>query len=405
MILALAICLPSRALSTLDDVRIVDAAAAYTAGRYDEARTILDSLAAVYPADDAVSYYTGLCVVAKGDRAGALPYFEKAAAADSTNSWYRNVLASEYIAAGRPEEAIPLLKGLVKQFPAQYNTPYILTMLGDAAITSLRDTTALEYYERALELDPNYAPAELGISDVSRIRGNMPAYFLRLGNVIHNEEVFPEAKTSILTRILGSMDARFYQVWGKQFTKLVDDAAQMHPDQLPLKMLKMRMRFIEQDNEGAEAVSREIIELSIQQKNDAQLVEAYSILGDLYYEKGDMKTTFEIYDKALAVDPEYAPVLNNYAYWLSLSGKKLRKALSMSKITVQNNPDNATYLDTYAWILHLLHRDAEAKPYLKHAMIYGGRENKDVLLHYSIVLRSLGEYELSEYYRGLAEAK
>ena len=50
-------------------------------------------------------------------------------------------------------------------------------------------------------------------------------------------------------------------------------------------------------------------------------------------------------------------------------------------------------------------RDAEAKPYFKHAMIYGGRESATVLEHYSEVLRALGENDLADYYKRLSEQK
>ena len=40
----------------------------------------------------------------------------------------------------------------------------------------------------------------------------------------------------------------------------------------------------------------------------------------------------------------------------------------MSRRTIEAEPDNANSLDTYAWILHLLGRDAEARPYLERAV-------------------------------------
>ena len=77
----------------------------------------------------------------------------------------------------------------------------------------------------------------------------------------------------------------------------------------------------------------------------------------------------------------------------------------MSRRTIELEPENPSYLDTYGWILHLLGRDAEAKPYFKKAMIYGGKDHLDILEHYSVVLDALGEKELSQYYRTLADNK
>ena len=139
--------------------------------------------------------------------------------------------------------------------------------------------------------------------------------------------------------------------------------------------------------------------------NPDLLKAAWSQIGDMYHMKGDTKEAYKAYDKALRIDPNYAPVLNNYAYYLSEEGKKLKKALSMSKKTVEAEPDNATYLDTYGWILHLLGKDAEAKPVFKHAMLYGGKDSAVQLDHYAEVLYSLGEYDLAKVYWNQAKAK
>ena len=98
-------------------------------------------------------------------------------------------------------------------------------------------------------------------------------------------------------------------------------------------------------------------------------------------------------------------MLNNYAYYLSEEGKRLKKALAMSKKTVEAEPDNATYLDTYGWILHLLGKDKDAKPVFKHAMLYGGKDSAVQLDHYAEVLYALGEYDLAQVYWSQAKAK
>ena len=72
---------------------------------------------------------------------------------------------------------------------------------------------------------------------------------------------------------------------------------------------------------------------------------------------------------------------------------------------VELEPDNATYLDTYGWLLYLLRRPKEAKPYFKHAMLYGGKDSAVVLEHYSKVLEALGEEDLATYYKNLSEQK
>ncbi len=137
----------------------------------------------------------------------------------------------------------------------------------------------------------------------------------------------------------------------------------------------------------------------------ATVLSTYSGIGDVYQMTGESAKAYKAYEKALKINPRYAPVLNNYAYFLSMEGKKLRKAYEMSKITVEDEPDNATYLDTFAWILHLQGKDVEAKPFFKHAMLYGGKDSAVMLDHYAEVLYRLQEYDLAKVYWNLAKTK
>ena len=155
-----------------------------------------------------------------------------------------------------------------------------------------------------------------------------------------------------------------------------------------------------------DAVIRNCRYLIAREPKNTELVKScWSQIGDMHHLLGDSKSAFKAYDKALKIDPDYAPVLNNYAYYLSEDGKQLKKALAMSKKTVEAEPDNATYLDTYGWILHLLGRDKDAKPYFKHAMLYGGKDSAVIMDHYAEVLYALGEYDLAQVYWGQAKSK
>ncbi|MCI1639785.1 MAG: tetratricopeptide repeat protein [Bacteroidales bacterium] len=145
--------------------------------------------------------------------------------------------------------------------------------------------------------------------------------------------------------------------------------------------------------------------ISIAQDDTSRTLPAYSSMGDMYHEMGDSKKAYQAYEKALKINPDYLPVLNNYAYYLSVENKKLKKAYSMSKRTIEKEPDNATYLDTFGWILHLQGLDLEAKAFFKHAMLYGGKESVTVLDHYAEVLYALKEYDLASVYWDYAKQK
>jgi tetratricopeptide (TPR) repeat protein len=88
-----------------------------------------------------------------------------------------------------------------------------------------------------------------------------------------------------------------------------------------------------------------------------------------------------------------------------VEGRKLKKACDMSYKTVIAEPDNATYLDTYAWILHLQGKDDAAKLFFKKAMLYGGKESAVILDHYAEVLYALKEYDVAFIYWNMALQK
>ena len=89
----------------------------------------------------------------------------------------------------------------------------------------------------------------------------------------------------------------------------------------------------------------------------------FGYLGDVYHEVGNMDKCIEVYDSALIYNPYNMSVLNNYAYFMALEGKELQKAHDMSYKTIEEEPENVTYLDTYAWILFLQERYEEARAY------------------------------------------
>ena len=93
-------------------------------------------------------------------------------------------------------------------------------------------------------------------------------------------------------------------------------------------------------------------------------VNMYALMGDLYHRLGDDDKAFAAYDSCLVYKTNDAMVLNNYAYYLSLKKKDLKRAEEMSRQANELEPDNATYLDTYAWVLYQQKRYAEAKQYM-----------------------------------------
>ena len=399
---AILICLQASAQGGTD---FISAVQAFSDEDYAKAEGLFARLHARDTTDSAVLHYLGLCEFANGKQASAERHLQSAVAADSTNAWYISSLASLYNSQHRRAQTADLLEKLLELKPQSYRNAYTLCLIADVRINQGRDSLATAYYTQALDLEPEYAPARLGLAEANRIKGNTPAYMFNLGKFIENMEVEGQMKSEYLQMVLQNMDARFWWVWGDQLTGLVDKCMELHPDDIQSRMNKVNICAIKQDTLGIIAQCKEIIPIARAKKDTANTVTALSTLGDYYHMQGNSRQAYKVYDEALKLDPRCTAVLNNYAYYLSEERKQLRKALAMSKITIEEEPDNATYLDTYAWILYLLKKPAEAKPYFKHAMIYGGKDSAVILQHYSDVLKALGENDLSSYYHSLAERK
>jgi len=128
--------------------------------------------------------------------------------------------------------------------------------------------------------------------------------------------------------------------------------------------------------------------------NPAVESDFHAQIGDLNYFLGDKEVAFESYEKALKLNPQNLPVLNNYSYYLSLERKDLDKAEMMSGITIKAEPMNPTYLDTYGWVLFEQGSYVMAKIYIEKAIDYSKEEpSAEVFEHYGDVLFMTGDKE------------
>lgn len=104
------------------------------------------------------------------------------------------------------------------------------------------------------------------------------------------------------------------------------------------------------------------------------IVNMYTIMGDCYHYTGRNARAFECYDSCLLYKPNDVLVLNNYAYYLSLEKRELEKAERMASKAIELEKDNATYIDTYAWVLFQQQKYAEAKVYIDRVLNIVGKE-------------------------------
>ncbi|GAB2527059.1 tetratricopeptide repeat protein [Rufibacter soli] len=128
--------------------------------------------------------------------------------------------------------------------------------------------------------------------------------------------------------------------------------------------------------------------------NNADLQLQFNLqLGDAYHSLQQFELSDQAYENVLAIDAKNPHALNNYSYFLSLRGQNLAKAKAMAGSLVAQFPDNATYLDTYAWVLYKMKEYQEAKRLLEKAVAVSS--DAAIIEHYGDVLYQLGQRDLA----------
>jgi len=163
---------------------------------------------------------------------------------------------------------------------------------------------------------------------------------------------------------------------------LCQDARQYNPEEMAFYYYQ-GMAYYQQDNKDkALEAFQNGIGVITQESNPAIVSDFYAVMGDLLHQKGLAREAFEAYDSCLQWKDDNIMCLNNYAYYLSELGEQLEKAEQMSYKTVKAEPKNATYLDTYAWILFMQKRYSEAKIYIDQAL-QNDTDSNDVITEHA----------------------
>jgi tetratricopeptide (TPR) repeat protein len=126
-------------------------------------------------------------------------------------------------------------------------------------------------------------------------------------------------------------------------------------------------------------------------ENNDLLVQFYSTLGDNYHSLNEHQKSDSLYNLALAIEPDNVQVLNNFSYYLSLRNHNLDRAIEMSKRSNELSPDNASFQDTYAWILYQKKEYKQAKTWLEKAYENGGKNSPVITEHFGDIYFKLGD--------------
>ena len=115
--------------------------------------------------------------------------------------------------------------------------------------------------------------------------------------------------------------------------------------------------------------------------NRELMSQIYSSKGDSFYAAGSADSAFVCYEKALELNPYNLLAMNNCAYHLAVEGKDLDRAEKLSAMTIKERPDDATSLDTYAWVLFKKKDYTQAQVFIQKALDNTAEPSEELFEH------------------------
>ena len=304
---------------------------------------------ALNPGHDQARLCLAQLLLAKGAQAQAIVHAPRALAATSLPLQHKPSLLQTYIEQ-LPPEATPadhqaMAQALCQAHPQQAPAYGIC---GDLYFALQDPAQALAYYLQALALDKT----------IYALWQRIVALYATQQNTAKVQQLTPQA----LQRFPHQAALYYYQA-----------LAYVAQKQYPCAAAAL-------EKGKALAVAPAMIQLLI------------SHLGDVYCALKQYAQAEACYEEVLRQAPLHCHVLNNYSYCLAQRQAKLLHAKKMAKKLLKQCPTEATYLDTYAWVLYQLGDYKQAKKYLKKAIALGGTEVRgEILAHYRAVLDQLGQ--------------
>lgn len=330
---------------------------------------------------------------------------------------YQSFRGDVHLSLGDREQALRLYHEEEQRHP---DNPYVLLSLADYSIRTADTTRCVDYIIKAIrsdawEVEQKIRTLQTAGTWLARQEGLTERLLDELAQAYPLAEEVYEAqdryyfmkgdydKCEQVLRQLTELNPDNTKAWGRWLQVLQTDSAAdedfeyvirngyQHRANDPQWYYWMASLLLTtQNTDSALVVANEGVQHTAANADEARYrFLLLSMLGDLYMSRGELDSCYDAYEEALLLAPDNVYLLNNYAYTLAVNGGDLRKAERMSRKTIEKEPSNATYLDTYAWILHLQGQDFLAEFYIKQAMENQPDDFDDPTLqeHYDIILK------------------
>lgn len=351
----------------------------------DAAFKEIEKLAAKYPMEARYQIILGDLHLEKNDTIKARAYYDKAHEIDPANPYYIVSMANYYEATGNKDAAEEQIRTALVNEKLDVDTKvgilsrYILKLQQTQKDTDSSNAlfqTLLEQHPEDTELKQMYGSLLLsqGKTDEARFQFQL---------ITEMEPENAGAWQQLLNMSLKAEDI-------PEVIRICTKCQELFPD-APEYYFYLGIAYYQQEK-YQEALNTYYAGIDIIPAENPRLKsDFYGQIGDIYYQMKQMDQTYKAYDEALKYNDNNIVVLNNYAYFLSLDKKDLKKAERMSAQCIKLEPDNATYLDTYAWIFFVQGNYTLAKIYIKSALEKDNTKSAELVDHYGDILYMTGD--------------
>lgn len=348
----------------------------------------IESLVAEYPMDTRYQVILGDVYMQNGKKEEAYNLYQKVLKEEPENAMAMYSLASYYEETGQKalyEQQLDTLM-LNRKVPSGIKLNVMRQFIVENEQEGKDSTRVITLFNRILEQEPDDAELPMLYVQYLLSKGMNSQSLPVLRKVLDIDPTNTAARMMLLGEAVRKEDY-------KDVMHLCEAGVESNPDMLEFYFYLAISYNQAERPDDALAISQKALEHIKPDSKKEVVSDFYAIIGDVYHSKKQNEEAYAAYDSALVYNPANIGALNNYAYYLSVERRDLDKAEEMSYKTVKAEPNNSTYLDTYAWILFEKGKYAEARLYIDDAMKSDGATSDVVVEHCGDIYYMTGDVE------------
>ena len=391
--------------------------------QYPKAIATLDRMEQLDGMNERISYAKAEFYQKMGNGKAAIAEMKKLADQYPNDLNYRNAYADMLLVNNNEKKAIDIYRGILKEEPANSKVLFSMrtyflgqgnTVAADSMTVNILTRSNANTDEKIYLLRQEVMDNENDGGDSTKViqlfertinaKGSDPSIGLLYASYMELkkmpkadinrvlEDVLEKAPDNAAARLQLIADAWERKDYDRVVT-LCSAARQYNPDEMAFYYYQgVALSQQDKTDEALDTFKNGISVINEQSSPDI-VSDFYAIMGDLLHEKGDKQQAIAAYDSCLQWKPDNLGCLNNYAYYISESGGNLSKAEEMSYKTIKAEPKNATFLDTYAWILFRQERYAEAKIYIDQTLQCDSDSSAVIVEHAGDIYAKCGDID------------